>query len=359
MSTASIALLYPGDRAMRERADPAESRFAALFDAFATAGIPAAPAVYHDDFVDEVERQLREARLVLVWCNPIEGGRRRDTLDAMLRRVADTGVTVSAHPDAVLKLGTKDVLLATRDLPFGSSVHRVESLAQLQAELPGRLAQGPRVLKQHRGHSGIGVWRVEAAEGGMLRVRHAQRGSGEETMRLPALADRLAPYFDAASGGHMIDQAWQPRLAEGMVRAYLVEDRVAGFGHQAINALYPSAPGEPLTPPGPRLYHPADDPRFQSLRRRLESAWVEMLRAAVDLPREQLPLLWDCDFMLGQRGGGEQAGEDERYVLCEINVSSVSPFPPSAIAAIVAAAKARIGEGSRSADKQGGMRRRF
>lgn len=33
----------------------------------------------------------------------------------------------------------------------------VDSLAQLEAELPRRLCHGARVLKQHRGHSGIGV----------------------------------------------------------------------------------------------------------------------------------------------------------------------------------------------------------
>jgi hypothetical protein len=32
----------------------------------------------------------------------------------------------------------------------------------------------------------------------------------------------------------------------------------------------------------------------------------------------------------------------ERYVLCEINVSSVSPFPPSAVEPLVAAVKARL-----------------
>jgi len=46
----SVALLYPGDRAARERSDPAESRFKVLFDAFASAGVRAEPAVYHDDF---------------------------------------------------------------------------------------------------------------------------------------------------------------------------------------------------------------------------------------------------------------------------------------------------------------------
>jgi hypothetical protein len=337
-------LLYPGDRSARDRSAPAESRFAALFEALAAADIRALPAVYNDDFADEVERQLRDVRVVLVWSNPVEGGRRRERLDTMLRRLAEAGVFVSAHPDAILKLGTKDVLFDTRDLPFGSDVHRVNSLAELKAELPRRLDTGPRVLKQHRGHSGIGVWRVEsiAGDGGKagLRVRHAQRGSEEELIGLPALLDKLAPYFEASNGGHMIDQAWQPRLVDGMVRAYLVEDRVAGFGHQAINALYPTAPGQPPTPAGPRLYHPADLPQFQVLRQRLETVWVDLLASQVGLARERLPLLWDCDFMFGDPG----TDGAERFVLCEINVSSVSPFPPSAIGAIVSAVRARLSE---------------
>ena len=353
-----VALLYPGDRPARDRADPAESRFAALFEALAAAGIEAEPAVYHDDFADEVAAQLRGVAVVQVWCNPIEGGRRRDRLDALLRELAAGGVHVSTHPDTILKLGTKDVLLDTRDLPFGSDVHRVGSLAQLAAELPGRLRHGARVLKQHRGHSGIGVWRVErvervegtAADAGhgahaaadtgplRLRVRHAQRGCEEELMDLPTLLQRMATYFEGENGGHMIDQAWQPRLADGMVRAYLVEDRVAGFGHQAVNALYPAAPGQPAPPAGPRLYHGPDLPAFQGLKQRLETQWIEQLRERVGVPRGQLPLLWDCDFMFGDPG----ADGCERFVLCEINVSSVSPFPPSSIAPLVAALRRRL-----------------
>lgn len=337
MDRLSVALLYPGDRA-----DPAESRFALLFEAFARAGVTAVPTVYDDAFAEEVEAQLRGCGVVLVWCNPIEDGRRRDRLDAMLRRIAEAGVVVSAHPDAILKLGTKDVLFATRDLPFGSDVHRIDSLAQLEAELPQRLRAGARVLKQHRGHGGIGVWRVEQAgrvSGSLqLRVRHAQRGSEEEVMGWPALLEKLAPNFEPANGGHMIDQAWQARLAEGMVRAYLVEDRVEGFGHQAVNALYPAAPGAPAPQPGPRLYHPADLPQFRCLKQNLEDEWVGLLRGRVGLARGQLPLLWDCDFMLGER----PAGAAERYVLCEINVSSVAPFPGSAVAPLVAAVRRRL-----------------
>jgi hypothetical protein len=305
--------------------------------------VQAEPAVYHDDFAHEVEAQLQRVDLVQVWCNPIQDGYRRDRLDALLRRVAQSGVTVSAHPDAILKLGTKDVLLETRDLPFGSDVHRVDSLAQLGADLPARLTAGPRILKQHRGHSGIGVWRVELLSDLhplMLRVRHAQRGSVEEAMDLRALLARMSEYFEPTNGGHMIDQAWQPRLPEGMVRAYLVEDKVTGFGHQAINALFPTVAGEEAPQPGPRLYHGPDLPQFQGLKKLLESQWIELLRERVGLSRDQLPLLWDCDFMLG-----EQAGDgSERFVLCEINVSSVSPFPPSTIEPLVAAIKRRAAQ---------------
>jgi hypothetical protein len=166
----AVALLYPGDRAMRDRADPAESRFAALFDALAAAGVRAQPAVYHDDFADEVRAQLMKVNGVLVWHNPIEGGRRRDRLDALLRDVARAGVWVSTHPDSIAKLGTKDVLVDTRDLPFGSDAHHVGSLSQLDADLPQRLHAGPRVLKQHRGHSGIGVWRAQWADAGQQRL---------------------------------------------------------------------------------------------------------------------------------------------------------------------------------------------
>ena len=334
--TTRLAILVPGDRAARDRADPAASRFANLFAAFAATEVHAELAVYHDDFADEVRRQLLDVHGVLVWHNPIEGGRTRAVLDALLRDVAAAGVFVSAHPDTILRLGTKDVLLEVCDLPFGSDAHRVASLDQLRAELPARLARGARVLKQHRGHSGIGVWRIEALPDGRIAMRHALRGAAEEQVDWPTACTRLAPYF--AHGGHMIDQAWQPRLSEGMTRAYLVRDRVAGFGHQAVNALFPAAPGGEAPVPGPRLYSGPDDPRFQSLRRRLEDEWVALLQQRLQIAPDALPLLWDADFLLGERA----PGEPERDVLCEINVSSVAPFPESAIAPLVAATRARL-----------------
>lgn len=329
-----VAILYAGDRAARGSSDASASRFAALFSGLAAAGIRAEPAVYHDDFAEEVEAQLNDVSAVLVWHNPIEGGRTRKVLDDMLRRVAARGVFVSAHPETILRMGTKDVLVDVRDLPFGSDSHRIASLAQLEAELPGRLALGPRVLKQYRGHSGIGVWRIERLGSDRFSLRHAQRGSVPDEGPFARVLECLAPYF--ADAGHMVDQAWQPRLQEGMVRAYLVRDRVAGFGHKAINALYPASAAEPAPQPGPRLYSGPDDPRFQPLRQRLEAEWVRLLCEHLGVAHEHLPLLWDADFL----HGGAAGSDDDRYVLCEINVSSVSPYPESANAALVEAIRA-------------------
>ena len=328
-----LAILYPGDRAARDRASAAESRFLPLFKAFESARVSAEPAVYSDEFRSEVREQLGQVDGVLVWHNPIESGRDRSLLDDMLRDVASGGVMVSAHPDTVLKLGTKDVLLSVRDLPFGTDAYRVDSLLQVQTQVLARVAGGARVLKQRRGHSGIGVWRIEQHDATRYAVRHAQRGSVQELVNLAGVLQRLAPYFE--SGGHMIDQAWQPRMVEGMTRAYLVRDRVAGFGHQAIVALHPLGEAGEAPQPGPRLYSDAEDARFQDLRQNLERQWVGMLCKRLGIDRTELPLLWDADFLLGSRA----VGAAERHVLCEINVSSVSPFPESAIQPLIEATR--------------------
>ena len=145
-AASSVAIRYPGDRATRERADPAASRFAPLFAALAAAGVSAEPAVYNDDFVGEVEAQLERVRVVLAWHNPIEDGRTRQVLDAMLRRVAAGGVLVSAHPDTILQMGTKDVLVEVRALPFGSDSHLVASVAPYPEGATAEIVAAVRAL---------------------------------------------------------------------------------------------------------------------------------------------------------------------------------------------------------------------
>jgi|SRR5690242_10116893 hypothetical protein len=348
-----LAILYPGDYETRTKSTAENNRFADLFRAFAAKGIHAEPAVYRDDLCAEVREQLMHVDGVLVWVNPIQDGRDRSILDSMLREVAAAGIFVSAHPDIILKLGTKEVLYRTRDIGWSCDTHLYASMEQMRQELPARLAEGKaRVLKQYRGNGGVGVWKVQLpmnnVERGFLatpkpetivRVRHAKRGSIEEEITLAEFFRRCEEYF--ASNGRMIDQEYQERLPDGMIRCYLVHDRVAGFGHQAINALFPAHPGARPTEtpePGPRLYHSHTKPEFQVVKDKLERDWVPEAQRLLEIETQHLPILWDCDFLLGPKDGN---GKDT-YVLCEINVSSVAPYPKSAVPHIVNATAVQL-----------------
>ncbi|MBZ0306562.1 MAG: Cj0069 family protein, partial [Anaerolineae bacterium] len=321
-----IAIVYPGDYETRQMATADNNRFSPLFHALTELGVKAEPAVYHPDFWDEVYQQLLQVDGVLVWVNPVQDGHDRTRLDAMLRDVAEAGIFVSAHPDIILKMGTKEVVYQTRHMGWGSDTHMYHTVDHLRQELPLRLAAGEvRVLKQNRGQSGSGVWRIEAithpvdsvTESLMqVRVRHAARGSVEQVMSLDDFLKQCEPYFE--NSGKVLDQAYQTRLPEGMIRSYLVHDKVAGFGHQAINALYPAPDGaapEDAPQPGPRLYYPPDLPDFQVLKHKLEQEWVPELQELLGISTENLPIIWDADFLLGPK---DQRGDT--YVLCEVNV---------------------------------------
>ena len=346
-SVLRIAILYPGDYEARKSARPDNNRFSQLFQTLSELGANAEPAVYHPDFWQEVYQQILQVDGVLVWVNPIQDGHDRTVLDSMLREIAEKGIFVSTHPDLILKMGTKEVLYQTRHMGWGCDTYLYKNFEQFQKELALRLANGEaRVLKQYRGNGGLGVWKVELAEKTAnithdtpIRVRHAKRGSIDEIISLAEFFKRCEQYFHGS--GKIIDQIYQSRLPEGMIRAYLVHDKVAGFGHQAINALYPAPVGgkpEDALQPGPRLYHPPTMPEFQALKQKLEQEWVAELQQILDIETYSLPIIWDADFLLGAK---DENGEDT-YVLGEINVSSVAPYPDSAVPFMAEAVIARL-----------------
>jgi hypothetical protein len=273
---------------------------------------------------------------VLVWVDPIHQGKTRGALDALLRDVAARGPWVSAHPDVILKMGVKEILYRTKHLGWGTDTYLYRSAAELRLKLPSRLQSGPRVVKQNRGNGGQGVWKVELASdpahgASIVRVLHAQRGSIPETVSLEDFITRCESYF--AAGGCIIDQPFQARLPDGMIRCYMGADKVVGFGHQLIKALIPPPPQGPNSPeaqPGPRIMHGADAPPFQVLRARMENEWTPQMMQLLGIDSESLPVIWDADFLYGPRTA---AGEDS-YVLCEINVSSCFAIPDQAPAAI-------------------------
>lgn len=329
---AKIAILWRDAVEARGKPLPQTSRLFPVQQALAARGMAIEAIPYCEEAGGDVRSQLLGCNGVLVWVDPLDGGRDRSQLDALLREAAAAGVWVSAHPDVILKIGTKEILYSTRHLGWGGDTALYPTFEEFRREFPPRLAaSGRRVLKRYRGNGGQGVWKV-TLEGASVRLQEAtDRDDTASSMSLNEFLDHCASYF--AGEGRLIDQAFQPRITDGMVRCYMCGTELVGFARQ-----YPAAgvaPDKTFGLPAAKTMLSRDEPQFQSLRTRLEREWTPQMLSVLGLTERSLPALWDADFLFGEG--------DDSFVLCEINASCVTPFPdsaPEAIAQVVARALA-------------------
>ena len=99
----------------------------------------------------------------------------------------------------------------------------------------------------------------------------------------------------------------------------------------------PEAGAEAAEAP-PRTYYGPSQPEFQGIKAKIESQWVADMQHVLSIDTESLPAIWDADFLYGPK---TTSGEDT-YVLCEINVQSVYPFPDEAVEPLTEAAVTRM-----------------
>jgi hypothetical protein len=340
----SVAVLWRGDPGVVATGTREYGRLLPVFRALSEAGAAVEPVVYDDGRCQQVLEQLARVDGVLVWVDPIGPGADRAVLNDVLRDVSGRGVWVSAHPDTIEKMGTKEVLFHTRSLGWGVDTQLYVSASDLRQRFCLGLASGQaRVIKQSRGNGGIGVWKVAVRDVGMelsipspdtvVRVQHAApRDDVTEDVTVGEFMTRCEQYL--VGDGKLIDQPFMSHLDRGMVRAYLVQEQVVGFARQ-----HPAPTAQNvLGLPSAKTMFDADHADLAELRRRLEVDWVPGLRRLVDLEANAVPFLWDADFLYGSP---TETGTDT-YVLCEINVSSVLPFPGAAPDALAAAVRNRL-----------------
>ena len=245
---------------------------------------------------------------------------------------------VSAHPDVILKMATKKVLVDTREMTWGTDTRLYRSASEVRDQLPARLAKrGPLVLKQQRGMGGQGVWKVEldgaAADDPWVHVQHAALDCKLERLQMSEFLLRCEPYF--TGGGLMVEQPFVERIDEGMIRVYLTHNEVVGFAHQYPRGLVPPTGAE--APLG-KAFEPPTAVAYSDLRTLMESKWVPEMQQILGIETPSLPVIWDADFLYGQT---TSAGGDT-YLLCEINASSTFAFPEHAMPAVAQAAVSRI-----------------
>ena len=253
-------------------------------------------------------------------------------------------------------------------MSWGCDTHLYATAQEFREQFPRPSGRGEaRVLKQYRGNGGNGVWKVElipsfapAHRADPIPTRpplgpRAASGmrSGAVSRRACLLGDFLArcePYFARFRPHHRPGLSGAPAGGDGPLLSRAGQGRRirTPVDQRPVPRAARRRPGE-APQPGPRLYHPPDHARLPAGQgedgsgvaarpaARCSTSTREV--AARDLGR-RLPLRPE-----------DGAGEDT-YVLCEINVSSVSPFPDEALPALARETRARPGR------PRGGLARR-
>lgn len=338
----SVALMVHGEiNSGRDVLD--EDKYKDLGAAFISAGFQTKGVIYNDEISENLYVELLTFDVILVWVNPIEQGSDRKILDSLLTKLAENGCLVSAHPETILKMGTKEVLFRTKEMDWASQVDLYSSYKDFEDRFPAMLQKsGSKVLKQYRGNGGNGVFKIEISRSRKgVKLIHARNTSVKEDLSWNDFFEAIKPYFN--DGGLLIAQEWNNNHKNGMVRCYLYGNKVAGFGYQEINALYEitTDAGTIHLAPCKRYYFTENCGLFQDLKMQMENVWVPQLQEGQSIAQDRLPVIWDADFFINDFNSAAANG---KYSLCEINVSSVSSFPSSAINFIVKEVGDRIFE---------------
>src|SRR5680860_364124 len=327
MDNYSIAIIIYGETNSNRNAHT-EEKYKGLVAAFTEKGFQVDSIIYNDLLAEKLARELLSYDGILVWVNPIEQGNNRNKLDALLRELAIKGCFVSAHPDVILKIGTKDVLYKARHLEFGGDIKLYKTHEEFIKKFPDinkplRIS----ILKQYRGNGGNGVFKIDTTgfKNNSIGITHATGDQEERKLTVNDFFGEMKIYF--SNSGMLIGQKWNQGITNGMVRFYLTGTEVSGFGYQEINALYPTT-GTSRKTPSKRFYFTEACGLFQDLRKIMETEWVSQLLELVSLKAEITPIIWDADFFINKINTSKTK---TKYTLCEINVSCVSPFPESAI----------------------------
>jgi len=341
----SIALILYGDINSTRNAFT-DDNFKGLAESLSEAGLNVESVLYHSSKAKQLETELERFTAALSWVNPkerLERGADNLNLDDILLNLSKKGVFVSTQPEIILKLGTKRVLYSTRQMDWGGDTELYPTYEDFEKGFISSLDNSSvRILKQYRGESGRGIFKVRLKdfENKIVSVIHAVSANEERILSKDEFHDEFKPFFE--DSGLLVNQKWAKGITNGMVRCYLTGRKVSGFGYQESVALCPQSddPNESrIRPTSRRFYFSEDCGLFQDLRKIMETKWIPQLQEIHSISNEQMPLLWDIDLFINDVN---TKNTEEKYTLCEINVSCVSPFPPSCVNHIVRELKTKF-----------------
>ncbi len=240
----------------------------------------------------------------------------------MLRELVANGIEGLPHPDAMVAYGAKNSverLKGTDIVP--PDVYTYYTFEELKDNFPKSLSTGVRVLKQNRGSTGEGIWRVEVLEpkkykgdvpmDATLKLTEA-KDNHTETKTMQEFLEFCIQYLEG-NNGMLLDMPFLERIVEGEIRILMLRDKVVNVVHKKPAQTKDAFSATLFSGAKYRYDKPEKWPEL-----------VSMVEKMVPTIREKLgnydiPLIWTADFILDT---DKETGKD-KYVLGEINASCV------------------------------------
>ncbi len=241
----------------------------------------------------------------------------------MLRNLSEAGLVGMPHPDVMLNYGAKDALTKLTETGLvPPDTYAYYSLKELKERFPQSLAKSERVLKQNRGSTGEGIWRVSVADSRSFssaeslpldaKIKCTEAVDNHvEMRRLDEFMDFCGRYLTGKKG-MLVDMPFLPRISEGEIRILLVGETPIFVVHKKP---VQSADAFSATLFSGAKYRYDKPEEWSALVENFLSNLPKITRKLGNYP---LPLIWTADFMLDT----DETGGDQ-YVLGEMNCSCV------------------------------------
>jgi glutathione synthase/RimK-type ligase-like ATP-grasp enzyme len=240
-----------------------------------------------------------------------------------LTKLSDAGLVGMSTPDAMINFGAKDALvkLASTDL-VPNDTYAYYTIDEFKKTFPVSISHRERVLKQNRGSTGSGIWRVvvvderpyNAGDSLPLDTKLKCTEAVDNHVEYHTLGEfmEFCEQYIVGDNGMLVDMPFMPRIKEGEIRILMV-------GGNPIFVVH-KKPAEGTDSFSATLFSGAkytyDKPE----------KWPELTKMLLDsLPiisdkigGLDVPLIWTADFMLDW-----DENKNDKYVLGEINCSCV------------------------------------
>jgi len=240
----------------------------------------------------------------------------------MLRELVKNGIEGLPHPDAMIAYGAKnsiEKLKGTALVP--DDVYVYYDFDTFKEKLPKSLKNGVRVIKQNRGSTGEGIWRVEVLnpeqyEGeipldAQLKLTEAKDNHTEEKT-LQEFLEFCIKYLEGANG-MLLDMPFLERIKEGEIRVLMLRDSVVNIVHKKPADTKDAFSATLFSGATYRYDKPEEwEDLVKSIKKSLRTIQAR-------LGNYDLPLIWTADFILDT----DKKTEKDKYVLGEINASCV------------------------------------